>query len=124
MRVSFSRSLAVISGLALLVPPALAAEPGWKDEGGRDGVTLESRPVEGSHYFEYRARTDSSEGAEALCKAVFEWASVGRDHVQLKDRRLLEDTGDFRLVHDKLEAPMVANRELTFGITKRHLENG
>jgi hypothetical protein len=108
----------------MLVLMLLAAEPAWKSEGGRDGVTLESRPVEGSAYFEYRARGAAGAEVGELCDGVFEWASLGTDHPQLKARTLLEDMGDSRVIHDQLDPPMVAHRELTFIITRHHDKDG
>jgi hypothetical protein len=102
----------------------LAAEPGWKAEGGRDGVTLESRPVQGSNYYEYRAQTETSDEVDSLCDGVFEWASVSKDHPEVKTRTVLEDGHDLRIVHDQLEPPIVSHRDLTFSITREHRQDG
>jgi hypothetical protein len=107
-----------------LVLLLLAAGSDWKVESTRDGVTLESRPVEGSSFYEYRGSAEATASVDALCDGVFEWASTGTDHPHLTSRKVLEDHGDSRIVHDTLDPPVVSKRELTFTVTRKRLADG
>src|SRR5581483_6763799 len=91
-----------------------ASADAWTVVGVRDGVTLESRPVRGSDFFEYRATADTDVAVEPLCDKVFDWGSLSKDHDNLKARRVLEDSGDTRVVYDQLEFPMVSKRDFAF----------
>jgi hypothetical protein len=97
-----------------------ASADAWTVEGVQDGVTLESRPVKGSDFYEYRATTDTDVAVEPLCDKVFDWGALSKDHDNLKVRRVLEDKGDTRVVYDQLEFPMVAKRDLAFTSKRTH----
>jgi hypothetical protein len=107
-----------------LVLVLLTADAPWKVESTREGVTLESRPVEGSSFYEYRATADATASVESLCDGVYEWASTSTDHPHMTSRKVLEDQGDSRIVHDTLDPPVVSRRELTFQITRTHPSDG
>ncbi len=55
---------------------------------------------------------------------MFDWASLKKNSAEVKTRTLLEDRGDWRLVHDDLEAPIVAHRTMTFAIKKTRGADG
>jgi hypothetical protein len=110
---------------ACLMLALLAAEPEpWKKESAPDGVTLESRPVKDSAFYEYRAQADTDASVVALCDAVFEWGTVSKDHQQLKSRTLLEDHGDSRIVYDQLDPPVVSCRDFAFTVRRDRREDG
>src|SRR5205814_1964295 len=91
----------IVDAVALrLILLLLAADPEWKKESAPDGVSLESRPVKDSAFYEYRAQADTDATVAALCDAVFEWGTTSKDHAQLKARTLLEDHGESRVVYD------------------------
>src|SRR5581483_2978127 len=88
-----------------------ASADAWTVVGVRDGVTLESRPVKGSDFYEYRATADTDVAVEPLCDKVYDWGSLSKDHDNLKARRIIEEKKDSRVVYDQLEFPLVAKRD-------------
>jgi hypothetical protein len=112
----------VLTGLIILL---LSAEPEeWKKESAPDGVTLESRPVKDSAFYEYRAQADTDAAVSALCDAIFDWGSVSKDHAQLKNRTLLEDLGEKRIVYDQLDPPVVSCRDFAFTVARDRRADG
>jgi hypothetical protein len=101
--------------IALLLSQASDA---WTVVAQQDGVTLESRPVTGSDFYEYRASADTDVAVEVLCDRVYEWGSLSKDHDNIKARRLLEDSGDVRVVYDQMEPPMVSRRDFAFTVRR------
>jgi hypothetical protein len=99
-------------------------EPAWKKESAPDGVTLESRPVKDSAFYEYRAQADTEATPTALCDAIFEWGSVSKDHDQLKARTLLADLGESRVVYDQLDPPVVSCRDFAFTVSRDRRADG
>ena len=77
----------------------------WKEVSNKDGLVVEQRELPGSAYYEFRVTTDTDVSPGALCDGIYEWSSVGKDHEQLKDRRLIEDRGDTRIVYDEISTP-------------------
>ncbi len=110
--------------MLLLALTVLAAEPSWTLEGTHDGIEVFSREVPGSKFSEFQARAEVAASADKLCDAVFDWASIGKSSPEVKERTLLENHGDTRIVHDHLEAPVVSNRAVTFEIKKSHTPSG
>ncbi len=106
--------VAVLVGLLLAQAPS---EEGWKNL-WHDGVTLDTRPVPGSAFFEYRAQTDSDLKVETLCHEIYEWASISTDHDNITARKVLEDHGDMRVVYDQLSPPLVAQRDFAFTVRR------
>jgi hypothetical protein len=102
----------------------LSAEPKWKTESAPDGVRLESRPMPGNAFFEYRAQADADVSVDVLCDAVFEWGSVSKDHAGLKARTLLEDRGEVRVVYDQLDPPVVSCRDFAFTVARSRQADG
>jgi hypothetical protein len=110
---------------ASLLLALLAAEPDWKRESAPDGVTLESRPVKDSAFYEYRAQADTDLPVATLCDAVFEWGSVSKeDHAHLLARTLVEDNGEARIVYDQIDPPVVSKRDLTFTVKRDRRVDG
>jgi hypothetical protein len=110
--------------MVALVLLVLAADPTWTPEGSRDAIALSSREIPGSKFLEFRAQTEVAGEVDALCDAVFDWASLKKNSAEVKTRTLLENEGDARVVHDDLEAPIVAHRTVTFQIKRRRLPDG
>ncbi len=110
--------------LILLLLTAEPAEPDWKTESAPAGVTLESRPVKDSAFYEYRAQTDTDAPVSALCDAIFDWGSIEKDHDQLKSRTLLEDLGERRIVYDQLDPPVVSCRDFAFTVARDRRPDG
>ncbi|MBK7861147.1 MAG: hypothetical protein IPJ65_21555 [Archangiaceae bacterium] len=109
----------------LFIASLLAAEPEpWKRESAPEGVTLESRPVKDNAYYEYRAQADTDAPVAALCDAIFDWGSVSKDHAQLKARTLLEDHGEYRIVYDQLDPPVVSCRDFAFTVKRERRDDG
>lgn len=110
--------------LSLLAVLSLSTQPAWKAEEERDGLKLESAAVEGSGFLLYRATGESPAEAAALCDAVYAWASTGTNHPYLVSRQVLEDHGEWRVIYDRLEPPVLSHRDLTFVITRRRSRDG
>lgn len=97
----------------------------WKEVSNKDGLVVEQRELPGSPYYEFRVTTDTDVSPGALCDGIYEWSSVGKDHEQLQDRRLLEDRGDTRIVYDEISTPSpVSPRDLTFSIKRERRSDG
>jgi hypothetical protein len=90
----------------------------WTTVSRENGVTLESRPVSGSDYFEYRVTADTDVGVEVLCDRIYEWGSIGKDQEHITLRKLLEDHGDSRVVYDQLQPPMASYRDFCFTMSR------
>lgn len=98
--------------------------PEWKPESAPDGVSLESRPVKDSAFYEYRAQADTDTPAGTLCDTVFEWGTTSKDHAQLKARTLLDDAPDRRVVYDQLDPPIVSCRDMVFVVARDRRADG
>jgi hypothetical protein len=89
-----------------------------------EGMTLETRPIAGSPFYEYRVSVDSEVSVEALCEGVFEWGSKGKDNPSLKLRKLLKDGEDDRVIYDQVSAPVVSNRDYVMRMHKQRTSDG
>jgi hypothetical protein len=110
--------------ITCLVALLVAADPEWKTESAPTGFTLESRPVKDSSFYEYRTRSDVDVSTGALCDAVFEWATKGKDHDHLKSRTVLEDHGDVRVVYDQIDPPVVSKRDYAITVKRTRGDDG
>ncbi len=105
-------------------PDSVARDAVWKDESAPEGVTLQSRPVKDSSFYEYRAQADTETPVATLCDTVFEWGTYGKDHAQLKARTLLEDGENRRVVYDQLDPPVVSSRDMVFVVARDRRADG
>lgn len=116
---------AVLVVLAGEVDPKVFDNPApWSKLDVVEGMTLETRPITGSAFYEYRVSVDSEVSVEALCEGVFEWGSKGKDNPSLKLRKLLKDGADDRVLYDQVSAPVVSNRDYVMRIRKQRVGEG
>ncbi len=97
----------------LLSALVLSQASDWSDLSKVDGIAVARREVKGSSLYEYRAQAVTSASVDALCAAVFDWATVGKDHEGLILRKLLKDGPDERIIYDQMDQPLVSKRDYT-----------
>jgi hypothetical protein len=90
----------------------------------KDGLTLQTRPVKGSKYSEYRVVTDTPYPVAALCDHIYEWATKGTDHPSTKLHRVLKDTPDDRVVYHQIEQSVVSDRDYALRVVRRREPDG
>lgn len=106
--------------MLLLLSALLAADPvTWKTEEVKNGVLLQSRELPGSKFYEFRAQTRVDVAPEILCDRIYAWLKGAKVSPELKLRTVIEDRGDSLIVNDRLEAPIVSPRMVTFEIQKK-----
>ncbi|MCU1281556.1 MAG: hypothetical protein JWM53_5102 [bacterium] len=89
----------------------------WKVVHERNGVTLERRAVEGSRYYEYRARAHTTVGAEAALMRI--WGGIGDERSPtVKHRTVVHRAEDELVVYDQIHAAVVSDRDVTIRIKK------
>jgi START domain len=88
-------------------------------------LTIESRPITGTPFSEFRVTADSKEvSVEALCRSVFEWGTKEADSPGLKASKVLQDGDDERVVYNQIEQPFVSNRDYAMTVIRRRDESG
>lgn len=87
-------------------------------------VTLESRPVSGTAYFEYRASIAVTGSTTQLCAAVFDWVTTGPKHPDLEISKLVNDAGDRRSVYQRTRNSVVSPRDLVVTSMRRIDDKG
>ncbi len=94
-----------------------SADDGWHVVRERDGVTLEKRPVDGSRYYEYRARAHTTVAAKVAFERI--WGGVGDERSPtVKHRTVVRRSDDEIVVYDQIHAPVVSDRDVTIRIRK------
>src|SRR5262245_46370220 len=106
----------------LLIAVAVHADDGFKKLDDVDGITLESRPVEGSAFVELRPNRPSAAAPAAICNAVYGNGKFDSEEPDLKSRAILKETDNERVTHDLISPPVVSDREYTVR-TVRNLES-
>lgn len=82
-------------------------------------ITVDSRPIKDSVYFEYRTITETPDSVDTLCTAVFEWGTKGSDSSNVKLSKLLKDGDDERVVYNQIEQPVVSNRDYAMTVVRK-----
>jgi START domain len=116
--------LAVVGAQGEIDPKVFDNAAPWSKLDVVDGMTLDTRPITGSAFYEYRVSVESEVSVEALCEGVFEWGSKGKDNPSLKLRKLLKDGDDDRIVYDQVSAPVVSNRDYVLRLHKQRTAEG
>ena len=89
----------------------------WHVVHERNGVTLERRPVDGSRYFEYRARAHTTVSAAAALGRI--WGGIGDERSPtVKHRTVVHRAEDELVVYDQIHAAVVSDRDVTIRIHK------
>jgi hypothetical protein len=102
----------------------LAADGEWSKVDTIDGITVESRPVKGSHVVELRLSTVVAPPANRLCDEAFGPGKFDPEEPDLKSRKVLEESADSRVTYDQISPPLVSNRDFAVRATRVHLDDG
>ncbi len=97
----------VVMSLALTV---LAADAEYKKVDEVDGITVESRPVEGSSFLELRFRTLTTVTPQALCEEVYGHGKYDPTEPDLKSREILFESENERVTFDRMTPAVVSPR--------------
>ena len=101
-----------VSLLTLLSSALAFAQSAWEPvRTEADGLTLESRTVEGTRFREYRVRAHSDASPTSLLDAAWAWRSEGVEARYIGERRVLEEAATERVEWQLMRLPMVATRE-------------
>lgn len=107
----------------LLLVGGVAAAQEWQTVSERDGVTLEKRAVEGSRFYEYRARTHVALAPAEVVARV--WNGIpGERAPSIKKRTVLRKSDDELLIYDIIHTPVVSDRDVTVRLRKLVEGNG
>jgi hypothetical protein len=105
-----------IVSFAAVAHGARGDEP-WHVVHERNGVTLERRPVEGSRYYEYRARAHTTVAAPVALGRI--WGGIGDERSPtVKHRTVLQRSEDELVVYDQIHAAVVSDRDVIIRIRK------
>jgi hypothetical protein len=75
-----------------------------------DGVTIESRAVQGSSFAELRFTTTTTKSVEALCTEAFGTGKFDATEPDLKSRVVLSESADERTTYERMTPALVSPR--------------
>ncbi|MCU1282436.1 MAG: hypothetical protein JWM53_5982 [bacterium] len=112
------RRLAAAALLATFsVAGTARADEAWRVVHERNGVTLERRAVDGSRFYEYRARAHTTVSAPAALTRI--WGGIGDERSPtIKHRTVVRRAEDELVVYDQIHAAVVSDRDVTIRIRK------
>ncbi|MGZ3426662.1 MAG: START domain-containing protein [Polyangia bacterium] len=113
-----ARMFAAAAWIASLgVAGGARGDEAWRVVHERSGVTLERRAVEGSRYYEYRARAHTTVSAPAALMRI--WSGIGDERSPtVKHRTVLFRAEDELVVYDQIHAAVVSDRDVIIRIRK------
>lgn len=76
-----------------------------------DGVSLDARAQPGSDYSELRFRATTKASVAALCEVAFGDGSIPKGDPWVRQRRVLSSSGDERVTYERVNAPIVSDRD-------------
>ena len=98
-------------------PRVARAGDDWHVLHERNGVTLERRSVEGSRFYEFRARAHTTVSPAAALARI--WSGIGDEHSPtVKHRTVVHRSEDELVVYDQIHAVVVSDRDVTLRIRK------
>lgn len=112
--------------LSLVAFPALLSskpEAPYALDLDEKGMRVESRPIEGSAFREYRLTTSTSKGIDILCASAFGDGRFDGREERLLTRKVLSETENERVMYEQRDAPMVSNRDYVIE-ARRELDSG
>jgi hypothetical protein len=116
-----ARSLLAAALIASFAAGAAHAGDAWRTVHDRGGVTLDRRSVEGSRYYEYRARTHTKVSAKLAFERI--WNGIGDERSPtLKQRSVLYRDSDELVVYDQIHAAVVSDRDVTIRLHKQQAD--
>jgi hypothetical protein len=98
---------------------ALVIAAGWQSRGTVDGMTVETRPIEGSAYESIRVTKEVSIPAQVLADAI--WGTSGPESVASKavhEHRVVEDGPGSRVYYEVVAAPLISDRDYILRIDR------
>lgn len=87
-------------------------------------ITMSARPVAGSAFKEYRARTTVAFAAEPLCAFIFDWGTKKGDGPGITHNEVLVDGDHERVVYQQISQPVVSKRDFAFTSVHQPAANG
>jgi hypothetical protein len=111
---TLSASLVFISAVG-----AAAAADRWEPCKSSDGVVLEKKSVEGSSFYEYRARAHVQRAPHETIEAI--WKGVlNQQHPSTITKRVIVRHDDAEIVlYDQIHTPVVSDRDVTTRLRKK-----
>lgn len=95
----------------------------WHFVRERDGITLERRTVDGSRFYEFRARAHITVSPPVALERI--WNGIGDERSPtIKHRTVLKRSADELVVYDQIHAAVVSDRDVTIRIRKVAEERG
>lgn len=104
--------------IAFAVLVLLAADGEFSKVDEVDGVTIESRKVEGSGFVELRFTTTTTKAPDALCDEAFGTGEFDAEEPNLKSRKVLSQSENERVTYDQITPPIVSNRDYAVRATR------
>jgi hypothetical protein len=93
------------------------AEEAWQPVFVKEGVRYDRRAVPGSRFFEHRAVFTLPHPAETVVDAIWTlWERGSIDHAGSRD--YVRRTDEEIVVHDRIQTPVVHDREVTLRLVK------
>lgn len=96
----------------------------WQPNEVDGALTVEQRPIEGSAFNEYRISLVTEVPVQTLCTAVFEWGTKGKEGPGIKQKKLLKDGADERVVYLQIEQPLIAMRDYAMTVRRDQVGEG
>jgi hypothetical protein len=117
---SFSRASQLTRALVaacLLGSVARAADADWQLCTRKEGVVLEKKAVEGSRFYEYRARAHVQVAPLQALERI--WSGVLDEHPPSVAKRVIVRHSDEEIVvYDQIHTPVVSDRDVTTRLRK------
>jgi len=97
------------------------ADDDWRSCSRKDNVTMDKRAVEGSRYYEYRARSRVPVAAPTALERI--WMGVlDEQPPSVTKRTIVRHSGDEIVVYDQIHAVVVSDRDVTTRL-QRHVDS-
>jgi hypothetical protein len=102
---------------AVLASFVAQADEAWRVVHEKNGITVEKRPVEGSHYNEYRVRAHTTVAPAIAVERLWDGIAAERSPT-IKRRTVVSRAADELVVYDQIHAAVVSDRDVTIRIRK------
>jgi hypothetical protein len=111
---TLSASLVFVSAVG-----AAAAADRWEPCKSSDGVVLEKKSVEGSSFYEYRARAHVAAPAHQIIDAIWDGV-LAQQHPPTVTKRVIMRHDDAEiLLYDQIHTPVVSDRDVVTRLRKK-----
>ena len=101
---------ALLAAIVVISSAATADERPWKPTRSVDGLQVEAREVDGSHFEEVKVTTRSPRSLESLCDAV--WGRDAKVEGHFKKRVVIRESDTERWTYEQIRVPIVTDRDL------------